>query len=78
MIVCNTNQILFKSLLLQKLIIKIIKNSTRYARRFGAGRPIAPYLSLIVSTFYIRIVLFVPLIFLDSAVFPFSNLYYFS
>ena len=40
-----------------------------YPRRFGPGRPIAPYLSLVVSTFYIRIVLFVPLIFLDSAVF---------
>ena len=39
------------------------------SRRFGAGRPIAPYLSLIVSTFYIRIVLFVHLIFLDSTVF---------
>ena len=37
------------------------------ARRFGAGRPIAPYLSPVESTFYIRIVLFVPLIFLDSA-----------
>ena len=40
-----------------------------YARRFGADRPIAPYLSPVDSTFYIRIVLFVPLIFLDSAIF---------
>ena len=40
---------------------------TYKTRRFGPGRPIAPYLSLVVSTFYIRIVLFVPLVFLDSA-----------
>ena len=39
------------------------------SRRFGAGRPIAPYLSLVLRTSYIRIVLFVPLIFLDSDVF---------
>ena len=38
-------------------------------RRFGAGRPIAPYLSRVDSTFYIRIVLFVPLVFLNSVIF---------
>ena len=40
-----------------------------YARRFGTGRPMAPYLSFLDSSFYVRIVLFVPLIFLDSVVF---------
>ena len=31
MIVCNTNKILFRSVLLHKLIIKMIKTSTRYS-----------------------------------------------
>ena len=58
---------------------KIFLQLNYTTRRFGSGRPIAPYLSPVDSTFYIRIFLFVPLIFLDSAVFYLpSNLYYFS